>query len=361
MSLTVGFVSQDWSVADNTVYPNGCTWYRCVLPAAALRMRGHSAHVGTLAVTDKNQIGISDVKSGIYSGHKIIVFKLVMHISALNAAIMAKENGQILVVDIDDWFDNLPKTNKAFSTTDPNNNKENNRDIYFSIIELADALICSTQFLYDFYSKKHPEKPIFLVRNSIDSGRWPKTKIRQNNPVIGWVGATPWRANDLEQLAPFFDEFIISNNLRFHHAGHIQSAQSASSLLGLSGRNHTVEPMKPITQLPELFKQIDIGIVPLNNIGFNHAKSYLKGLEYAAAGVPFVASWSPEYEILSEAGIGRVAKTQDEWEYHLHELLRYEMWNDESAVNREILESQFTIEKNAKLWETVFNEIMDLT
>lgn len=34
--LGVGFASMDWSNVDDGIAPNGCTWYRCILPAREL-------------------------------------------------------------------------------------------------------------------------------------------------------------------------------------------------------------------------------------------------------------------------------------------------------------------------------------
>ena len=54
--------------------------------------------------------------------------------------------------------------------------------------------------------------------------------------------------------------------------------------------------------------------MPLTDIPFNHAKSYIKGLEYACGGVPFVASYSPQYEELVEKhGIGQLARSPQEY------------------------------------------------
>lgn len=360
MPLSAGFISQDWSSVGENMYPNGCTWYRCILPADALNKRGNAAHVGLLAVSDSGRIAVAQPKKNIVVGHQIIVFKLAMHLANLEAAMRAKDSGQKIVVDIDDWFDGLPETNKAFETTDPKKHPENNRNIYFALIEMADALICSTRFLYDFYSKKHPGKPIFLVENAIDVDRWTPKQPPRGKPVIGWVGATPWRSNDLEQLSGFFNAYLESRALKFHHAGHISTAPSAASLLGLTGNHHTHEGMQPITQLPRLFNNLDIGIVPLNNIPFNYAKSYLKGLEYAAAGIPFVCSYSPEYQSLTDAGVGRLANSATDWEYHLDELLDAEMWLDEREYNRELIMQNYSIDKRADEWEKVFTAIMDI-
>lgn len=325
-----------------------------------MQQRGHLCNVGFLATSSDGRIAVSEPNKKVFAGHQIIVFKLAMHVSSLQAAIKAKQAGQKVVVDIDDWFDNLPDTNRAKENTDPEKHPDNNRNIYFAIIELADALICSTQFLYDFYSKKHPGKPIFLVRNAIDLKRWKKHPTPKFPPTLGWVGATPWRSQDLEQLSGFLDGYMLTRRLKFHHSGHIQNADSAAKLLGLKSVKATAEGMKPITQLPELFKRIDIGIVPLNNIPFNYAKSYLKGLEYAAAGIPFVASYSPEYQLLADAGVGRIANNQQEWEYHIEQLLSIDMWRDEAAINREILAEEFTIDKRAAEWEETFIKIMDI-
>lgn len=356
--LTIGFISQDWSKFGDSRIPNGCTWYRCVLPSNALNALGHQTHVGT-GVSIEGKFGLLDDLTRIVHGHKILVFKLPMHISHLKGAETAIASGQKIVVDIDDWFDNLPETNRAKQITDPEANPTNNRNIYFAVIELAHALICSTPFLRDYYTAKYPGKPVFMVRNSIDIKRWPNRKTRKSVPTIGWVGATPWRANDLEQLSTFFNQYLINSKNKFHHSGHIDKAPIAAQLLGITSKS-TAEPMKPITELPSLFERIDIGIVPLNNIEFNHAKSYLKGLEYAAAGIPFVSSYSPEYEFLADSGIGRVANTEEEWIYHLDELQYFALRDDEAKINKEIIYEQFSIDKKVNEWADVYKKIMDL-
>lgn len=362
--LTIGFASQDWSFVSPLAYPNGCTWYRCALPAAALIQLGHTCQVGLTSI-DGGKVGIRVrpplyKQDGVFSGHQMIVFKLPMHIANIAAADIAISKGVKVVVDIDDWFDDLPESNRAKTITDPETNKENNRDIYFKVIEMAHALICSTPFLYDFYKAKYPAKPIFMIRNSIDVNRWPKRKARTRAPVIGWVGATPWRSNDLEQLAPFMQHYLQTRNLKFHHAGHAPDAEFVHSLIGVQESCSSRVGMLPITQLPSLFVDIDIGIVPLNDIKFNYAKSYLKGLEYAAAGIPFVSSSTPEYEVLASHGVGRIAKTSEDWMYHFDELMNYNMRKDEAEFNLEIVKEKFSIESHARLWEETYKSIMDI-
>ena len=147
----------------------------------------------------------------------------------------------------------------------------------------------------------------------------------------------------------------------FHHSGHINNQPSAASLLGIPESKTTTTGMSTILGLQSLFEDIDIGIVPLNDVPFNHAKSYLKGLEYAAAMVPFVASPAPEYEVLAQHGIGRIARTPAQWMSHFDELLDYGMRRDEAMTNREILDEHFSIESRAREWEQTYSNIMDIT
>ena len=205
-------------------------------------------------------------------------------------------------------------------------------------------------------------KNVFLVRNGIDLPRW-----RQRNdhsrwlPKVGWVGATPWRSMDLETMSPWFGQFLEKNHLSFHHSGHIINASVAKDQLGIQKTVKTSnEPMKVISQYPELFRKIDIGIVPLNNIGFNHAKSTIKGLEYAAAGVPFIASYSPEYALLEEQGIGRVANNPQEWIGHLEELLDPKVRKEDVERNLENLKTTHTMEIRGNDWASTLEQIKNI-
>jgi glycosyltransferase involved in cell wall biosynthesis len=180
-------------------------------------------------------------------------------------------------------------------------------------------------------------------------------------PTFGWVGATPWRSGDLETLNPFFGEFLKEKHLKFHHAGNIINAPTAAQQIGIDKRLCTVEPMKTMLGVPELYRKMDVGIVPLRDVPFNHAKSYLKGLENAAAGIPFIASGGlPEYQSFADAGVGRIANTPDEWIGHMTELLNPKTRLEERTKNREIVTEQFSMKQRGYDWDEVFRAILAL-
>ena len=358
---TIGFLTYDWSFGLKPIQPNGCAWYRCYLPMQQLKKDKYESGMGMPGFSPEHGYGILIPDQKAVHGWDIVVLKLIMLENFVENTEKALAMGQKVVVDLDDHMEGLAKSNLAYQMTSPEKNPKNNREHYFKIIEKSTALITSTPFLKDYYQKKYPNKPVFLVRNGIDLDRW---KVRNDHsghlPTFGWVGATPWRSGDLEKLNPFFGEFIKNQHCRFHHSGSIVNAPTVAKQIGIDKSIFTHEPMKPIMSYPELFRKIDIGIVPLNKLDFNDAKSFIKGLEYTAAGIPFISSDSPEYVYLAEQGVGRIATNANEWLQHAEELLDPKVRKKEREQNRRIVQEKFSMEVRAKDWEKVFDEIITL-
>lgn len=312
--------------------------------------------MGLPGINQQHGLGLLINEGKAVHGFDIVVLKLIMHKKVAEFMDRAKDLGQKIVVDIDDHFHGLSEANRAYQATDPEQNPEQNREHYFKIIENSDVIITSTPFLQDFHAARHDR--VFMVRNGIDIGRWNRRRdAGGRRPTVGWVGATPWRSNDLESIAPFFGGILSKRNLKFHHSGHTKNAPFAHEQLELDPKSCTVESMRPILGYPKMFEKIDIGIVPLNDVPFNHAKSYIKGLEYAAAGVPFIASNTPEYSFLSEHGVGRVAGSADEWEHHIDELTDPKKRREEVLKNLENL-TKFSMSRTGEDWNNVFSSIL---
>lgn len=359
---TVSFLTYDFAFGTDPLQPNGCAWYRCYLPMKELEKNNWSVGMGFPGWNDDHGFGLLIPDKKAIHGWDILVFKLIMLESVAKKVKEGKAMGQKIVVDIDDWFEGLEKTNHAYKTTDPSVNPKNNRDHYMYIIENADAIITSTPFLYDFYKNIKGYKNVFMVRNGIDIDRW---KIRKDHsrylPKFGWVGATMWRSRDIEQLSPWFGNFLEKNHLSFHHAGNIIGAPQVKDQLNLSKYvKYTKEPMKPINKYPEMFNKIDVGIVPLNDVKFNYAKSGIKGLEYSAAGVPWISSYSPEYELLNCQGIGRMARSEEEWIGHMEELLDPKIRKQDIERNIENIKKYHSMEVRGQEWNEVMHQIKEL-
>ena len=281
----------------------------------------------------------------------IIVMQRMMHEQAYNWVRMAQDGGQVIINDVDDWYWGLHPSNVAYKQTDPAVNPDANRDHYKAAILASDIVTVSTPFLAERLTEWGCN--VKLVRNAIDVYRW-KSEPQKRIPTLGWVGATSHRSEDLETVAEVVGQFVDQHGLKFRHSGYLDGWPHAGASLGVGTGNRVQSEICSIERYPLLFDHIDIGIVPLNKVPFNEAKSAIKGMEYAASGIPFAAQDTGEYKwLFEEHGIGRVASTPDEWRSHLEELLDLDVRVSEADSALKRLEA-LDISQNWKNWAEVY-------
>lgn len=341
--MSVGFATYDLNTSVSPPIPGGCAFYRLFLPMSTIF--DTQTLMGVPAWESESGFGIRTGQGRAAFGFDTMVIKGLMARNTLIQVRAAQALGQRIVVDVDDFYDGLTEANVAHKFTDPEFNKIMNRDFLRDVIQAADVVTVSTQFLKDYYDEIHPD--VRLIRNAIDLKFFQKRKVLNvKKPVLGWVGAVPWRSNDLETLRSWLPDFLDKHDLMFHHSGHRDDSTSFAELAGIDPSRVTTSPQMPIFQYFQEAFCFDIGIVPLNDIPFNHAKSCIKGLEYAASGIPFVAQGLPEYQQLMDDGIGRCAWEPEDWVSHLEDLLDYKTRKREAARNHALLSRHVISERD---------------
>lgn len=320
---------------------------------------GIDARFGFPAWTGEHGFGVMKTKTVPEFGFDVVVIKLMMQKQVPYQIKAAQKMGQKIVVDVDDFYDDLPESNLAHKATDPTLNRHVNRDHLKRIIEAADRVTVTTPFLLDYYSNLHPD--VVMVRNGVLPEQFTAKNVSKARPVFGWVGGIPWRGGDLETLSSWLPDFLEENDLMFHHSGHATSVPGAevvpsfSDLVGIPEERMSTSPLQTIDKYHELFS-FDVGVIPLNDIPFNHAKSFLKGLEYSASNIPFIAQGLPEYQYLNNSGVGRIAHTPDDWWAHATELLSYESRKRDARINRENVLRHHTIMARETDWREALLE-----
>lgn len=350
--MRVAFISEDFYHVHNKWFPGGCAWYRCWLP---MRAAGPNAAFGMPLWTGEHGFGVQGGGQATKAkfGFDVVVLKMMMARWIPHQIHQAKRLGQRIIVDVDDAYTELHEANLAFHTTDPNSNRVRNREIQEQVIALADTVTVSTPWLLDYYSSKHPD--VRMIRNGVDPNQFTRRRQPGTNPVLGWAASLKWRSNDAETARGWLNDFLTEHQLMFHHAGHVEDAQPLSQAAGVDPARVVTSPMRPIFEYQNMLT-FDIGLVLLSDIAFNHAKSCIKGLEYAAAGIPFVAYATPEYQRLADMGVGRVARTPDEWIQHLTDLLPYKTRNREAAINMKLVRQEHSIAARIDEWKAVLHE-----
>jgi len=313
----LGYATSDWGRdPSGEPIPGGANWVRIQTPTRQLMAAGHEVQIGSsIAVNHRTKqfIILDHDEQPMGEPPEIVVLQRWMHRDSAGHIRAAREAGQVIINDVDDWFDGLDPANQAFDHTHPKTNPDSNRDHYRRALAASSLITASTEYLAGRIRRLGA--PVTVVRNAIRTQDYDieMPTSETTGLVVAWVGGISWRSGDLETIAPWFGRWLRENGCTFlHHGAHPGQTSSAWEMLGLD--DDLVEGWRPMVP-PHLYGRqlmagFDIGIVPLADVPFNQAKSWIKGLEYATAGIPFVASLTDEYAAL---GAGITAKRPRDW------------------------------------------------
>lgn len=289
--------------------PGGTAEYRCNGPGRAL------ARLGWDVAYDSDGIDVS-VDGRVRGDPDVVVLCRVMGDYVPDAVRRIRRCGRTKVIfDVDDWFASLPGYNPASKLP---------TDVVATMHQAmteADLITCSTPELAEGYSALNRT---VVLPNYLDPDIWrPFQKVRtaRQHIHLGWAGAFHWRSGDLELLKPWLGPFLDRHpEVRFAAIG----CRELLEWLGIDGITtprlppgpHTTERNKdlhPYEHLPAMLTNLDIGLVPLIQSRFNNAKSWCKGMEYNAMGVPAVASPSREYRRYIQPGDNGLLVRRNNW------------------------------------------------
>jgi len=316
--MRIGIVSGDRihpaKSPDGQAHWGGAGWVRL---GQYLPHLGNSVVLGTL-VWHRTHFKVLDDAREMHDVDVIIMQRL-MHDGLTNHIQLAKKEGQIVINDVDDWYWGLDPSNSAWKASHPKHNKKENTDFYRKIIGASTLVTTSTPFLYE--KMKEWNKNVLLLPNTVDTKAFKKHDHTKNDyVVIGWAGSTAHRSKDLQVLCGIFP-LTTTTQISYLHAGHYDGSPHFADEIGLPKEKVKTLPICDPEHYPEMF-QMDIGIAPLRDFPFNHAKSEIKLLEYSASGIPWVASALPSYtSLVKEFGMGRTAKRTHDWIRNLKQLV----------------------------------------
>lgn len=356
MTITVGIASADWVSPERSHTGEeiwgGSGWARLgqyidLLPFKVVFgiLIWHMDHFRIKAMDESEHIV------------DIIYMQRLMHEGIAQNLRTGRQNGQIIINDLDDWYWGLDPSNMAFQANHPKNSPGENINHYKAVLNRSDLVTVSTPYLADRITK-FVRCPIEVIPNYIDVDRFtPRQHVDDGPPTIGWVGSTAHRSGDLETLKGIITPMVQSGNYKFHHSGHADHFPTLASKLGLRDSEVTTLPLARHDMYPNLMV-MDIGLVPLRVTPFNRAKSYIKGLEYAASGIPFVAQEIDSYnQLYNEYGIGRVAARAGDWIRNIKQLSSAAVRQEEADRQRELVR-QFDIAHGVARLTDVINSVI---
>jgi hypothetical protein len=334
------------------VYPadeGGCGYYRLIWPAQVVKQSGvdvkiflpntEGAQIQSMCYRDQD--GREQLHSVLDPECDVVVLQRPLQRLLADTIPLLQKWGVKVIVEVDDDFHSVNPQNVAWRAADPKRDPDRNRDHLMRACALADRVTVTTAALLDRYGRKSG----LIIPNYVP--RWYTTVEKEwHEPVrVGWSGDIATHPQDLQELGS-----TLSMIQRYGYGVFIVgSGKGVGQRLGIVGEVMT-SGWVALEQYPWQMAEIDIGVVPLKIEPFNHAKSWLKGLEFAALGVPFIASPTGPYEMLHHMyGIGELASRPKRW---LQQIVKTSAQRqDLGRLYRErVILQNMTIEARGQLW-----------
>lgn len=283
-------------------------------------------------------------------GADVIVIQRASHRRQQELIAFLRSKGVAVVVDMDDDMSSIHPDNVAFNAYRHNGRTDYSWKWALESAKLATLVTTSTTELQKVYA---PHGRGMVLDNYVPG--LTLTYPTQDTGCFGWAGTTMSHPNDLQVTGDAVRR-LMADGHQFRVVGGPSKVRQNLRLTEDPVCTGTVGLEVWIKTLGET---VDVGMVPLAPTAFNTSKSRLKGIEYMAAGVPWVASPRAEYRRLQrESGCGFLAETPKQWYGHLTRLLTDSCLRKEQAeAGREYMQSQ-TYEANAWRWISAWEEAL---
>ena len=184
------------------------------------------------------------------------------------------------------------------------------------LLENADLIYASTQYLAEKLAQVFPTQPIFhgayppYLKTLIQKQKSKSKRPNQRNFKFGYMGSRGHQ-KDLNMIAPAIAQILSDYpQVEFETFGTISMP---SELFRFKDRISS----HPVIKKYEAFLQYlyelswDLGLAPLEDTKFNRCKSPIKYLEYTACGIPTIASNLSVYSRFIGSDNGILANPED--------------------------------------------------
>jgi glycosyltransferase involved in cell wall biosynthesis len=188
--------------------------------------------------------------------------------------------------------------------------------------------------------------PNYLPDEVLNPDRRPHPRV-----TIGWTAALE-HAADVQRLP------ILDTLQRLLDERDDINVISLGLRLGLRSDRYFHVPSVPVGLLTKQLVEFDVGIAPLADIPFNRSRSDVKLKEYAAAGVPWLASPTGPYLGMGEKQGGRLVP-DERWHEELVRLIEKPRERRKLAKRGAKWVAGQTLSRNVQHWEAVLADAVE--
>lgn len=259
-------------------------------------------------------------------------------------------DGRCLVMELDDDLWDLHPTNPS------HDGWMALRDTLTRNVEVAAAVTVSTPALAEVVGAKRANgtDDVYVLPNYVDEALLTVERPRRAKLTVGWSGSATHIVDFQRCLNPlirYFRKYPDSDM-------HFMSDLNYAPMIKKPNSRHT-----GWTKGVDAFHRtidFDIGIAPLGGHRFNESKSAIRALEYAALGIPIVASDVGPYRSFVEHGVtGFLCRTDDDWWKALRTLTEDPDLREQMGAAARAQAGEHTIQGNAWRWSDAYQRILN--
>lgn len=311
----------------------GGGYYRVRLPLAEMAQHGHR----TVVAPARTDVHVSDD-----SGVDLIVGQMI---GGINGWWRNLRKHAPLVYELDDDPFEVERHNPVYAAYANPATQDN----IAHCLAVADLVTTSTEPLAERMRKHNPN--VVVLQNRIDEHLLSIERLRREKVTIGWAGG----ASHLEDIK------LVAHGMR-KVLDHNPAAEAH-----FIGADFTSLIRRPVRYTPwcdrtvDYYRLIDfdIGLAPLLPTMFARTKSFIKALEYAALGIPVIASdVTPYNEFVVDGVTGWLVRRDHEWGARMRELVNDEAMRTEMGAKAKQLAAEWTIQRGWQDWQTAYEGVI---
>lgn len=339
----------------------GCGFYRCKQPADFLKRSGLADAEYVLTNPTKEQLFAAD----------LVVMQEMGSMNSSNLMRFMQENKIPYIAEFDDFIFHVSPNNVA------GHQAWNPSTLYLhrslQLAKQSVGITVSTKMLAKEFFPYNPY--IYVIQNFLDKEKWdqPVSRRSDGKTRIGWCGGNA-HADDLHMISKVLNKVVkeYEGKVVFETMGMTRhelsgvfpmdptSADSCPSC-GFEGTLHH-HPGETLDDYPVVLagKAWDFALAPVIDNAFGNAKSDLKIKEYAAMGLPIIASRVKPYIEAAESGAHIIfADTFEEWYTAIKDLVENVAQRDAIARSNKAWIQNFWIQDNIGSIFEVYKQVID--
>lgn len=321
---------------------SGCMYYRMYLPHTQLANHGWDV---TWASADKDHG--PGITGRDMAGHDVIAGQRLNAPGGVHVWREARTGTSRLVYELDDdVFSITPENFKAYIVWQ----NPLIQDAAMHAIEIADLVTCTTEPLAEVLGEYN--RNVVVLPNHIPAFACDIERRRRDRPCVGWMGGAS-HGVDVGMIVQPVQRF-----LKRFPGWDLRLAATDYRPTFKAGDRASFGRWVQVNDDAEGFYRsmdFDIGLAPVSPTKFNASKSCLKALEYAALGIPVIASdYHPYRDFVRHGETGFLVKRDHEWLKYMSELAADDELRESMGAKAREVARQWTIEEGWTLWDEAY-------